>query len=59
MLFLCLYDIAGVNPLFKSCCILQDNNIRLWSLETGNGTTRCVAIGLGHTHDVGAVAISK
>ncbi|XP_064391571.1 transducin beta-like protein 3 isoform X2 [Halichondria panicea] len=35
----------------------RDNTIRLWKLCSG--TLHCVAVGTGHTHYVGAVALSR
>lgn len=35
----------------------RDNSIRLWKLH--EGVLKCVAIGTGHTHYVGAVALSR
>lgn len=37
----------------------KDNTIRLWSLDAESGLFQCVAIGTGHTHAVGAVAVSR
>ena len=36
----------------------KDNTVRLWRLG-GRGQFDCVAIGTGHTHAVGAVALSR
>lgn len=37
----------------------KDNTIRLWSRDNVSGNFECVAMGTGHTHAVGAVAVSK
>ena len=36
----------------------KDNTIRLWKLDDG-GQFACVAVGTGHTHAVGTVALSR
>ena len=38
--------------------LFQDNTLRVWKLNEG-GQFVCVAVGIGHTHTVGAVAVSK
>ncbi len=38
----------------------KDNTIRIWKTgETGGWRFCCVAIGTGHTHSVGAIALSR
>ena len=37
----------------------KDNSIRVWSHDSQSGLFQCVAMGMGHTHAVGAVAISR
>ena len=37
----------------------KDNTIRLWGLDGDSGLFQCVAVGTGHTHVVGAVAMSR
>lgn len=37
----------------------KDNTVRLWSLDCISGKFACIAMGTGHTHAVGAVAVSK
>ncbi len=37
----------------------KDNTIRLWSLDSTSEQFACVAVGTGHTHAVGAVAVSR
>ena len=56
-------EICGVGGM-DSCVTLcipslfQDNTLRVWKLNEG-GQFVCVAVGIGHTHTVGAVAVSK
>ena len=44
-------------------CVLatgsKDNTVRLWRMDTSMRLFECVAMGTGHTHAVGAVAISR
>ncbi len=37
----------------------KDNSIRLWKLNPASKQFECVAIGTGHTHEVGAIAVSR
>lgn len=37
----------------------RDNTVRLWSRNSASGHFECVAMGTGHTHAVGAVAVSR
>lgn len=37
----------------------KDNTIRLWRMDVNTRLLECVAIGTGHTHAVGAVAMSR
>lgn len=37
----------------------KDNTVRLWKMSDDSRQFDCVAIGTGHTHAVGAVAISR
>lgn len=37
----------------------KDNTIRLWRLDNASEQFVCIAVGTGHTHGVGAVAISR
>ena len=36
----------------------KDRSIRVWRMGEG-GRVHCVAIGIGHTHSVGALALSR
>ena len=37
----------------------KDNTLRLWRMDGSTGMFECVAMGTGHTHAVGAVAMSR
>ena len=37
----------------------KDSTIRMWQLDGTSGQFTCVAVGTGHTHAVGAVAVSR
>ena len=37
----------------------KDNTVRLWKMDAATRLFECVAMGTGHTHAVGAVAVSK
>ena len=37
----------------------KDSTVRLWSHDGASGQFVCVAVGTGHTHAVGAVAVSR
>ena len=37
----------------------KDNTIRLWRMDADTRLFKCVAMGTGHTHAVGAVALSR
>ena len=37
----------------------KDNMIRLWRMDSSTSLFECVAVGTGHTHAVGAVAMSR
>lgn len=37
----------------------KDKSVRVWKLNSTSVQFHCVAIGIGHTHSVGAVAISR
>ena len=37
----------------------KDNTIRLWRIDSETRMFTCVAMGTGHTHAVGAVALSR
>ena len=39
--------------------VLQDNTVRLWQIKPEEKEVRCLAVGQGHTHAVGAVAVSR
>lgn len=44
-------------------CVLatgsKDNTVRLWRMDSSTRLFECVAMGTGHTHAVGAVAMSR
>ncbi len=37
----------------------KDNSVRMWRLDKEAGQFSCIATGTGHTHVVGAVAVSR
>ena len=37
----------------------KDNTVRMWRLDAASGKFSCIAVGTGHTHVVGAVAVSR
>jgi len=37
----------------------KDNSVRMWRLDEDSGKFCCVGVGTGHTHIVGAVAVSR
>ena len=37
----------------------KDNTVRLWRMDSCTSLFECVAMGTGHTHAVGAVALSR
>ena len=45
--------------LLRFLNVLQDNTVRLWQIKPEEKEVRCLAVGQGHTHAVGAVAVSR
>ena len=37
----------------------KDNTVRLWRMDVSTRLFECVAMGTGHTHAIGAVAMSR
>ena len=54
-IILCLDSCPGEQLLGTSS---KDRSIRVWRIGEG-GQFHCVAMGIGHTHSVGAIALSR
>ncbi|CAH1795467.1 unnamed protein product, partial [Owenia fusiformis] len=50
-------DVFKKGNFFASCS--KDNTIRLWKFSSETESVSCVAVGRGHTHAVGSVALPK
>lgn len=51
-------DVFPNHPFLMASCS-KDNCIRIWKMCETTATFQCVALGVGHTHGVGAIACSR